>query len=118
MLDPQNDEQTEQTLKEYKRVIAFLEANRTALEAKGLNVDEKLAQTKADLAEFERLCQAADQAEQGYLQATADLADKERDVFLEASKMVDQLLETNPDDPRVQKIARERDQWRKLFPKE
>lgn len=118
MFDPEKDDDAAQLIKEYRRVIGFLEANRVALESKGINVEEKLAQTRADLADLEKVCSATEEAEQKYLQATADLADKELEVFKETSKMVDHLLKINPDDPRVKEIARQRDALKKQFPKE
>jgi hypothetical protein len=118
MFDDEKDAESEQLLKEYRRVIAFLEANRVELEKRGMNVAEKLAQTKGDLTAFEKVCKETEQAQQGYLQATADLADKEFEVFKETSKMVDHLLDINSDDPDVQKLAQQRDSLKKQFPKE
>jgi hypothetical protein len=118
MFDPEKDAQARQLLKEYRRLIAFLEANATELKASGVDVQPMLAQTKADLAKLEGICSEADSAEESFLQATADLADKEREVFKEASKLVDHLLEQNPSDPRVQKLLRQREQLKKQFPRE
>ena len=118
MFDPEKDAQADQLLKEYRRLIAFLETNATELQVGGVNVQPMLTQAKADLARLEHICSEADSAQENYLQAAADLADKELEVFKEASKMVDRLLEESPSDPRVQKLLRQREELKKRFPKE
>jgi chromosome segregation ATPase len=118
MFDPEADANAEQLIKEYRRVIAFLEQNRPSLEARELNIEATISQLKSELASLEKICTETDQAQQGFLQATADLADKQRELFSQTSKLVDNLLEVSPLDAHVQELAEQRDELKKQFPKE
>jgi hypothetical protein len=85
MFDHENDDQAEKMIRDYRRVIAFLQTNQTSLEQQGIDVTAKLTQAKNELAALEKICAQAEEAEQNYLQAAADLADKESEVFNETS---------------------------------
>ena len=116
MFDPEKDEEARQLLEQARGLIGFYESHRAALEAKGVNVDQLLAEGRADVAALERACAEVEKAEQEFLQSTADLADAERELFHSVSAVVDKMLEERPTDPEVREIAEKRDEWKKQFP--
>ena len=118
MFDPEKDEEAEQLLQQARGLITFYEAHRSALEAKGVDVDNVLAEARADVQALERACADVEKAEEEFLQSTADIADAELELFKTVSEVIDRMLEERPFDPEVQDMAERRDEWKKQFPSE
>lgn len=117
--DPLPDDLEDEDFMEFMRQrTAQVREFRDELMAHGVAADRFLADAEPKLADLEKVCGEVDQAEDKLLNARADLADAQLNLFRELKKALAEMEEKAPFDPKTEELREELEEWAKIFPKE
>jgi hypothetical protein len=86
--------------------------------AHGVAADRFLAESEPKIADLELANQEVDKLEDALLNARADLADAQYNLFRASEQALRVMEEEKPFDPQTQELREEIDEWAKHFPKE
>jgi hypothetical protein len=108
----------EEYLTFFRTRLAELQKHQELLRCHGRDVTELIDALQHHLSEFERTVREADEAQEKALQATADLADAERNFVKVAGPIIDRAYEENPFKNEIQDMKAHLDEARKHLPKD
>ena len=115
---PPKNLEPEEFVTQTREHMAKVRQHRDELLAHGIDADRFLKNMEESVRELEASNDKVEKVEDELLNARADLADAEYDLFLTNRKALEKLEEEKPFDPRVQEVREQMDEWAKHFPRE
>ncbi len=113
--DDMEDDEAMQFMQER---VAKVRKFREELMAHGVAADRFLADAEPQLADLDKICAKIDETEDKLLNARADLADAQLNLFRAMQQALAQMEEKAPFSPQTEELREELEEWAKIFPKE
>jgi ERCC4-related helicase len=103
-------------LRKLDLLITRLTEQQDALTARGVDVPALIAQCRKQYEEYVKSCQEQERAVEDHLQAQANLADAEYQLYLSVKKQVEAVAESEPNHPQLPQWRETLEQWSKNLP--
>src|SRR3954468_4694459 len=103
-------------LRKLDLLIVKLTEQQEVLTARGVDVPALIAQCRKQYEEYVKSCQEQERAVEDHLQAQANLADAEHQLYLSVKKQVEAVAAAEPDHPQLPQWRETLLQWSKNLP--
>jgi hypothetical protein len=104
-------------LRKLEQLIARLTEQQETLTAQGIDAPTLIAKCRKQYDDFVESCKAQERAFEEHLQAQANLADSEYNLYLAVKKQVADVAAAQPDHPQLPKWRATLEQWEQHLPK-
>lgn len=104
-------------LRKLDLLIAKITEQKDALSARGVDVPALLIHCRQQYEKYVQSCQDQERAIEDHLQAQANLADAEFQLFQSVKKQVEAVAKTEPDHPQLAEWRKTLAQWSEHLPK-
>jgi septal ring factor EnvC (AmiA/AmiB activator) len=104
-------------LRKLEQLIARLTEQKETLAAQGIDVPALIAKCRKQYDDYVASCRAQERALEEHLQAQANLADSEYNLYKSVKKQVEDIAENQPDHPQLPQWRATLEQWSQHLPK-
>ncbi|EEF62896.1 hypothetical protein [Pedosphaera parvula] len=104
-------------LRKLEQLIARLTEQKEALTAQGIDAPALIARCHQQYDDYVASCRAQERALEEHLQAQANLADSEYNLYLSVKRQVEGISEAQPDHPQLPHWRATLEQWSQHLPK-